>query len=209
MIKEQCGYVAQNGAESLLEMPICDHPDWLISAFFRSIDRNISNRASIDIEKQCNAFCGDIDKITRKSVPHELPDGNEIRITGQEFQCTEVLFQRKFKEMQAGIHCAVVDVLDHASTNISSNYLEELYQNIVLCGGGSLFDGLQTRLTNEIDELCGNNQQSRVIALPQRQHQAWLGASVFAINQSKFEEMWVTKEEYADSGPSLVHRKYW
>merc|ERR1712059_212037 len=44
------------------------------------------------------------------------------------------------------------------------------------------------------------------IAPPERKYSVWIGGSILS-SLSTFEEMWIKKEEYDESGPSIVHRK--
>ena len=46
----------------------------------------------------------------------------------------------------------------------------------------------------------------KVIAPTDRIFSAWLGASTLA-SLSTFQTMWITKQEYEDNGPTIVHRK--
>ena len=45
-----------------------------------------------------------------------------------------------------------------------------------------------------------------VIAPPEREHSTWIGASILA-SLSTFQGMLITKEEYDEAGPSIMHRK--
>jgi actin-related protein len=40
----------------------------------------------------------------------------------------------------------------------------------------------------------------------QRQYSVWLGGAVLA-SMSTFQQMWISKEEYEETGPAIVHRK--
>ena len=53
-----------------------------------------------------------------------------------------------------------------------------------------------------------NRMLKEIIALapPERKYSVWIGGSVLA-SQSKFQQMWISKQEYDESGPSIVHRK--
>ena len=46
----------------------------------------------------------------------------------------------------------------------------------------------------------------RLMAELQRNIAAWIGGSILT-SLSTFDSMWVTKQEYNESGPSVVHRK--
>jgi len=46
----------------------------------------------------------------------------------------------------------------------------------------------------------------KVVAPPERKYSVWMGGSILS-SLSTFQSMWVTKEEYDECGPSIVHRK--
>merc|ERR1712060_664947 len=46
----------------------------------------------------------------------------------------------------------------------------------------------------------------KVIAPPERKYSVWIGGSILA-SLSTFQQMWISKSEYDESGPSIVHRK--
>jgi len=82
----------------------------------------------------------------------------------------------------------------------------DLLGNIVLSGGTTMFSGFADRLQKEIEALVPSSMRVKVIAAPERAHNAWIGGSILA-SLSSSQYMWITKEEYAEVGPSIVHRK--
>ena len=85
---------------------------------------------------------------------------------------------------------------------------KELYNNIVLSGGNSMFNGLPERLTKEIKAVAPKSmkEEVRVIASPVRRFATWIGGSILS-SLSEFESCWITKTEYDESGATIVHRK--
>jgi actin-related protein len=73
-----------------------------------------------------------------------------------------------------------------------------------------MYAGFAARLQREVQALCGGptNQGNAVtvIAPPEREHLVWLGGSILT-SLTTFQRMWVTREEYDESGPSVVGRK--
>ena len=69
-----------------------------------------------------------------------------------------------------------------------------------------LFIGISDRLKKELDAIIPNSMKTKVIAPPERKYSAWIGGSILA-SSSSFENMWISKEEYNECGPSIVHRK--
>ena len=83
---------------------------------------------------------------------------------------------------------------------------KDLYVNIVLSGGSTMFPGIADRMQKEITALATPTMKVRVVAPPERKYSAWFGGSILA-SLSTFQQMWISKQEYDDSGPSIVHRK--
>ena len=85
--------------------------------------------------------------------------------------------------------------------------VSDLYPNVVLTGGNTMFQGLAERLQKELQALVRWEGASwRIIAPPERKHSVWIGGSILA-SLSTFEQMWIYKEEYDETGPSIVHKK--
>ncbi len=77
--------------------------------------------------------------------------------------------------------------------------------NVVLSGGTTMFDGIAERLTKELTNMAPASMKIKV-APPERKYSVWIGGSILA-SLSTFQQMWISKEEYEDSGPGIVHRK--
>jgi actin-related protein len=134
---------------------------------------------------------------------YELPDGNVITIGNERFRAPEVLFQPNFVGMEnPGIHRLAFDSIMKCDVDIR----RDLYKNIVMSGGTTMFNGIPERLEKEMRALAPQGMDIKVIAPPERKYSVWIGGSILA-SLSTFEEMWVTKEEYDESGPTIVHRK--
>jgi len=69
-----------------------------------------------------------------------------------------------------------------------------------------MYPGLSDRMQKEITALAPSSMKVKVIALPERKYSAWIGGSIIA-SLSTFQQMWISKQEYDESGPSIVHRK--
>jgi len=69
-----------------------------------------------------------------------------------------------------------------------------------------MIEGFAARLQQEVSRLAVGNVSIKVCAPEYRQQAVWQGASIFA-STDMFADMWVTKEEYEQSGAKVVHRK--
>ena len=53
----------------------------------------------------------------------------------------------------------------------------DLYQNVILSGGSTLFRGLPERLQKELDAVCPQANMVKIIAYPDRYYSVWTGGS--------------------------------
>jgi actin beta/gamma 1 len=134
---------------------------------------------------------------------YELPDGNVITIGNERFRCPKVLFQPSFIGKEAsGIHDTMFQTIMKCDVDIR----KDLYANIVLSGGTTMFHQIADRITKEITALAPSTMKIKVVAPPERKYSVWIGGSILA-SLSTFQQMWISKNEYDESGPSIVHRK--
>ena len=87
---------------------------------------------------------------------------------------------------------------------------KELCGNIVLVGGSSLFPGMEQRLSYELSGLITANFKCRVLAsrfAVERSCASWIGASVLT-SLGSFQQLWLSKEEYAEYGAALSTRRF-
>ena len=133
---------------------------------------------------------------------YELPDGNIITITHERFRCTEPLFCPKLLEIESkGIHELIYDSINKCCFDIR----KELYANIVLAGGNTMFPGIGDRLHKELSILAPNDLKLKVISPPERKYSIWIGGSILG-SLSTMENMWITKSSYEECGPSIIQK---
>jgi len=134
---------------------------------------------------------------------YELPDGNVITVGNERFRCPEVLFQPSFIGKEAsGVDQTMFQTIMKCDVDIR----KDLYANIVMSGGTTMYEGIADRLTKEMVALAPATMEIKVVAPPERKYSVWIGGSILA-SLSTFQQMWISKEEYDESGPSIVHRK--
>ena len=134
---------------------------------------------------------------------YELPDGQVITIGNERFRCPEALFQPNFLGMEAcGIHETTYNSIMKCDVDIR----KDLYANTVLSGGTTMYHGISDRMEKEIKTLAPVTMKIKIVAPPERKYSVWIGGSILA-SLSTFQQMWISKSEYDESGPSIVHRK--
>ncbi|KAK4709032.1 hypothetical protein R3W88_029957 [Solanum pinnatisectum] len=122
----------------------------------------------------------DTSKTSSTSVDktYELPGGQVITIGAERFRCPEC----------------------------DMDIRKDLHGNIVLSGGTTMFPGIADRMSKEITALAPTSMKIKVVAPSERKYSVWIGGSILA-SLSTFQQMWIAKAEYDESGPSIVHRK--
>jgi actin len=125
---------------------------------------------------------------------YDLPDGNAITIGVERFKCTEALFQPSFIGVASpGVHELVCDSIIKCDADIR----DEMYKNVWLASGNTMFQGVAKRLEEEIVSV-----DARVFAPPERKYSVWVGASLLAAMQST---QWISKDLYEEYGACTVN----
>ena len=134
---------------------------------------------------------------------YELPDGQVITVGNERFRCPEALF----KPSMLGKEDVGIDVTTYNSImKCDVDIRKDLYSNIVLSGGTTMYPGIADRMQKEITALAPSTMKIKIIAPPERKYSVWIGGSILS-SLSTFQQMWISKQEYDESGPSIVHRK--
>jgi len=168
----------------------------------REIVRDIKEKlcyVALDFESEMKTFAESsvMDKV------FELPDGNTVTLGNQRFRCAESLFQpMKVGKEFPGVHELTFQSIMKCDVDVR----RDLYGNIVLSGGTTMFPGIAERVNKEVVALAPSSMKIRVIAPPERKFSVWIGGSILS-SLSTFQTMWITKSEYDESGPAIVHRK--
>jgi len=138
-----------------------------------------------------------------KEKTYELPDGRLITLGNERFRCPEVLFQPSFIGREAnGIHDTTFQSIMKCDVDIR----RDLYSNIVLSGGTTMFPGIGERMAKEMTALAPSTMKIKIVAMPERKYSVWIGGSILS-SLSTFEQMWISRNEYEEAGPTIVHRK--
>lgn len=128
-------------------------------------------------------------------------NGTKIEISSQRFKCTEPLFNPSLLKIDSpGISQLVFDTI-----NKCDDLKPQMFGNILLTGGTSMFNGFGERLDNELNKL-NTSEKINVISLPNRKNCAWIGGSIL-VSLATFSQSWITKPEYDEVGPNIIHLK--
>ncbi|OTB00969.1 hypothetical protein M426DRAFT_323858 [Hypoxylon sp. CI-4A] len=145
---------------------------------------------------------------------YTLPDGRVIRVGSERFEAPECLFQPHLVDCeQPGIAEFLFNTIQAADVDVRSS----LFKAIVLSGGSSMYPGLPSRLEKELKQLwltrvLGGNPERlnkfkvRIEDPPRRRHMVFLGGAVLANIMADKESMWITQQEWAEQGPSILEK---
>ena len=137
-----------------------------------------------------------------------LPGDKPLYLKEERLRCPEVLFQpaQASKELNKeieGIHKYTFDSIMKCDNDIK----KDLFKNIVLAGGSTMFEGMKERMKKEIQALAPSPMGPEVDAPADRKYSCWLGGAILSLID-KFEPMWISRKDYDDhGGSSIVHRK--
>jgi len=131
---------------------------------------------------------------------YELPDGQFITISHEQFHATEALFQPLLMCMEsAGVHKLTCDSMMKCDVRI----MNEMWRKVVLLGGNTMFPGMANHLRSELTKLAPPNINVKVIAPCEWKYSVWISGSILSF-LSSFQSAWISKEEYDECGALVL-----
>ena len=137
---------------------------------------------------------------------YDLPDKNTINLSQERNLIVERVFN-PVKEVPSfmGYHQMVNDAISKADLEIK----KELYSNIFLCGGNTLFSGFAERFQKQITNTNKQTFKIKIITHPsntERKFSAWIGGSILS-SLGTFHQLWLSLAEFEEHGASIIERK--
>eukprot|EP00035_Acanthoeca_spectabilis_P018409 m.391049 g.391049 ORF g.391049 m.391049 type:complete len:416 (-) comp16758_c2_seq2:2374-3621(-) len=144
--------------------------------------------------------------------PYELPEGQVITIGSERFQAAEPLFTPTLIQPDLYDEERIAGRVDRVISKCHPDIKKDMFANVVLSGGTTILPGMEDRLQMELEQRLPNTLvpwKVKIVAQPERAYGVWIGGSILA-SLSTFEPNFISKIEYDESGPSIVHRKcFW
>jgi actin len=139
---------------------------------------------------------------TNAEIAWKLPEYHIILVRNQRCRCVEPMFQPDLLGIESvGIHKLVHNSILKCPSSIQA----ALDSNIVVSGGNTMFQGMAERMQYELRKLAPETEVN-VTTAADGMNSSWKGGAIVA-NFPGFNEMCVSKDEYDESGPRIVHTK--
>ncbi|XP_051007761.1 actin-like protein 9 [Acomys russatus] len=134
----------------------------------------------------------------------KLPDGQMVTAGKELFQCPELLCHppETLGPSSLGLHSMV----EQSLCSMPQELRADMEQNVLLCGGSSLFPGFESHFKDELQRCLCPQDQVFEAAHPNRNLSVWIGGSILA-SLCAFQSRWILREQYNKQDPNIVHRK--
>ena len=137
---------------------------------------------------------------------YDLPDKTTVNL----LQDRNLILERIFDPIKeypgfGGYHQMVNDAISKADLEIK----KELYSNIFLCGGNTLFNGFPERFQKQISNTNKQLYKLKIITHPsntERKFASWIGGSILS-SLGTFHQLWLSKAEFEEHGAMIIERK--
>lgn len=151
---------------------------------------------------------------------YELPDGKVVVLENECYEVGEFLLHPKnfaegssaivkteqhaaaaTKTVAKGLHKMLYDAVQLCDADLRRDMLS----NIILCGGGSLTNGLTERLHAELTAMVPSTFKVRFtnVMKIERQFSVFIGGSILA-SLGSFQQLWISKQEYEEVGAHAI-----
>ena len=166
-----------------------------------SIETFADKKAANEIKERFCFVAFDLDEELKKSDKNlksfTLPGGETVKIGAEQFLAPEILFNPSKIGMKLDpINMVITDSIFNCDIDLR----QDLYDNIILSGGSSLFPGLKERLLIELHQQMIKNFDIHISASTNRENLPWIGGSIISSHE-QYSKLWTTIKEYKEVGP--------
>ncbi|KAF2803879.1 Actin/actin-like protein [Mytilinidion resinicola] len=145
--------------------------------------------------------------------PFEMPDGYNQLFSAERFKVAEGLF-----DASSALHDpdnprpkdeqTIPRMVQAAIHHIDVDLRPLILGNVIITGGASLTYRIMDRINNELSQMFPA-PRIRLIApgnTIERKYAAWIGGSILA-SLGSFHQLWISKKEYEEHGPSIIDKR--
>lgn len=145
------------------------------------------------------------------TVHYEFPNGYNVDFAEERLRIPEALFDPSvIKDLQgANSMLSVGPVVTTSVGMCDIDIRPSLYNSVIVVGGNTLLNGFTDRLNRDLSTKIPPNMKLKIISSTvsaERRFSSWIGGSILA-SLGSFHQMWISKQEYEESGRSCVEKK--
>jgi actin-related protein len=151
------------------------------------------------------------DEEQASSMPHihyEFPNGYHQDFGVEKYRIPEPLFDPSGLR---GVGTTMLGAGHLVTTSVGMCDVDlrpALYGNVIVTGGNSLLNGFTDRLNRDLSIKTPPSMRLKLVAAngTERRFGSWIGGSILA-SLGSFQQLWISKQEYEESGKSQIERK--
>ena len=141
---------------------------------------------------------------SESSNTYNLPDGNAIKIGEEKCIAPEILFNPSIIGSE---YLSFQEMIVTSINKVDIDLRKNLYTNVLISGGNTLFKGIQEKFHTEIKYLSPKNMKVKIHSPGNRLLSCWTGGNVISTLEI-FKKMWVTRDDWSEKGnKSIIHVK--
>ncbi|KAL1140768.1 hypothetical protein AAG570_000698 [Ranatra chinensis] len=147
------------------------------------------------------------------AVHYEFPHGYHQDFGVERFRLPEALFDPSVVAMRGGMVGNTMLGVGHIVTTsvgmCDVDVRPALYASVVITGGNSFIQGFPERLNRDLSMRIPSSMRLKLISAngcSERRFGAWIGGSILA-SIGTFQQMWISSQEYEESGKGQIDRK--
>ena len=155
-----------------------------------------SNNAKNDIKDSKRA-------LNKNPINYYLPDGSNISIGDERILATEILFNPEYIGKE---YLSFPEMIISSIDKIDIQIRQKSYENILVSGGNTGFNGLSEQLNTELKNKIIKNMKINFNKPKKPKFCCWVGGNIISTLEI-FKKMWVTKNDWNEQGSNIIHVK--
>jgi len=140
-------------------------------------------------------------------MPYEFPNGFNSDFGEERYRIPEALFNPSIlKGIAPNSMLDVVHLITSSINMCDAELRSSFFSNITVVGGNSLLNGFVDRLNFAFNQLNYKTKISSPPTTAERRFSSWIGGSILG-SLGTFHQMWISKQEYEETGRFIVDKK--